>query len=164
MLMQLQQHSHCMNNLTAARGELSALTVVVVCVRVAERSLYIVNNEVVNNGNPGADVLYMQLLFSFFFFFFYFLKMFFFFFFSFFKMFVCLFICFAYLAPVVEILGCYVWTPVAAGCWMLLSHRVYPHQSNVVAYTIQYSSVPFHTSVSLSLSLSLLFKKLLIPM
>ena len=83
-----------MNNLTAARGELSALTVVVVCVRVAERSLYIVNNEVVNNGNPGADVLYMQLLFSFFF--------------SFFKMFVCLFICFAYLAPVVEILGCYV--------------------------------------------------------
>ena len=97
MLMQLQQHSHCMNNLTAARGELSALTVVVVCVRVAERSLYIVNNEVVNNGNPGADVLYMQLLFSFFFFFF-----------SFFKMFVCLFICFAYLAPVVEILGCYV--------------------------------------------------------
>ena len=86
-----------MNNLTAARGELSALTVVVVCVRVAERSSYIVNNEVVNNGNPGADVLYMQLLFSFFFFFF-----------SFFKMFVCLFICFAYLAPVVEILGCYV--------------------------------------------------------
>lgn len=63
MLMQLQQHSHCMNNLTAARG-----AVVVVCVRVAERSLYIVNNEVVNNGNPGADVLYMQLLFSFLFF------------------------------------------------------------------------------------------------
>ena len=111
MLMQLQQHSHCMNNLTAARG-----AVVVVCVRVAERSLYIVNNEVVNNGNPGADVLYMQLLFSF----------------SFFLL-VCLFV---YLFCLFGA-GCgnssYVWTPVAAGYWMLLSHRVYPHQSNVVA-------------------------------